>query len=49
MPTARGACNSAVLGARVHIVGGNVQSAIVPLPAGLNFTTAGHEAFGPAA
>ena len=35
----------AALGSRVHIVGGDVQSAIVPLPAGLNFTTAGHEAF----
>jgi N-acetylneuraminic acid mutarotase len=33
------------LGGRVHILGGDVQSAIVPLPAGLNFTTAGHEAF----
>ncbi|HLW46307.1 MAG TPA: kelch repeat-containing protein [bacterium] len=35
----------AALGTRIHIVGGDVQSAIVPLPAGLNFTTAGHEAF----
>jgi|GEM_PF-4028705 len=35
----------AALGSRVHILGGDVQSAIVPLPAGLNFTTAGHEAF----
>ena len=35
----------AALGTRVHILGGDVQSAIVPLPAGLNFTTAGHEAF----
>ncbi|HKX18334.1 MAG TPA: kelch repeat-containing protein [bacterium] len=35
----------ATLGTRVHILGGDVQSAIVPLPAGLNFTTAGHEAF----
>jgi len=35
----------AALGNQVHILGGDVQSAIVPLPAGLNFTTAGHEAF----
>jgi len=35
----------APLGSQIHIVGGDVQSAIVPLPAGLNFTTSGHEAF----
>ena len=35
----------AAVGNRVHILGGDVQSAIVPLSAGLNFTTAGHEAF----
>lgn len=36
---------TAALGSRIHILCGDVQSAIVPLPAGLNFTTAGHEAF----
>jgi N-acetylneuraminic acid mutarotase len=35
----------APIGSVIHIVGGDVQSAIVPLPPGLNFTTAGHEAF----
>lgn len=35
----------ATLGDQIHILGGDVQSAIVPLPAGLNFTTAAHEAF----
>ncbi len=35
----------AVLGNRIHIAGGSVQSAIVPLPNGLRFDTDSHEAF----
>jgi hypothetical protein len=35
----------AVLGNRIHIAGGSVQSAIVPLPKGLSFDTDAHEAF----
>jgi len=35
----------AVLGNRIHVAGGSVQSAIVPLPKGLSFDTDAHEAF----
>ncbi len=35
----------AALGNRIHVAGGTVQSAIVPLPKGLNFDTDSHEAF----
>jgi N-acetylneuraminic acid mutarotase len=38
-------CIMAALGNRIHVAGGTVQSAIVPLPAGLNFDTDAHEAF----
>ena len=38
-------CLMAALGNRVHVAGGTVQSAIVPLPAGLRFDTDSHEAF----
>lgn len=33
------------LGNRIHVAGGSVQSAIVPLPRGLAFETDSHEAF----
>jgi len=35
----------AALGNRIHVAGGSVQSAIVPLPKGLSFDTDSHEAF----
>jgi hypothetical protein len=35
----------AALGKRIHVAGGSVQSAIVPLPKGLAFETDAHEAF----
>jgi N-acetylneuraminic acid mutarotase len=35
----------AALGNRIHVAGGTVQSAIVPLPKGLSFDTDSHEAF----
>jgi hypothetical protein len=35
----------AALGNRIHVAGGSVQSAIVPLPKGLAFDTDSHEAF----
>jgi len=38
-------CIMAALGNRVHVAGGTVQSAIVPLPKGLSFDTDSHEAF----
>jgi N-acetylneuraminic acid mutarotase len=38
-------CIMAALGNRIHVAGGTVQSAIVPLPKGLNFDTDAHEAF----
>jgi hypothetical protein len=34
-----------VLGNRIHVAGGSVQSAIVPLPKGLSFDTDSREAF----
>jgi N-acetylneuraminic acid mutarotase len=38
-------CIMAALGNRIHVAGGSVQSAIVPLPKGLAFDTDSHEAF----
>ena len=38
-------CIMAALGNRIHVAGGSVQSAIVPLPKGLSFDTDSHEAF----
>jgi N-acetylneuraminic acid mutarotase len=38
-------CIMAALGNRIHVAGGTVQSAIVPLPKGLSFDTDSHEAF----
>jgi N-acetylneuraminic acid mutarotase len=38
-------CIMAALGDRIHVAGGSVQSAIVPLPKGLAFETDAHEAF----
>ena len=38
-------CIMAALGNRIHVAGGSVQSAIVPLPKGLAFETDAHEAF----
>jgi len=38
-------CIMAALGNRIHVAGGSVQSAIVPLPKGLSFDTDAHEAF----
>jgi N-acetylneuraminic acid mutarotase len=38
-------CIMATLGNRIHVAGGTVQSAIVPLPKGLSFDTDSHEAF----
>jgi N-acetylneuraminic acid mutarotase len=38
-------CVMATLGNRIHVAGGTVQSAIVPLPKGLGFDTDSHEAF----
>jgi N-acetylneuraminic acid mutarotase len=38
-------CIMAALGNRIHVAGGTVQSAIVPLPTGLSFDTDSHEAF----
>ena len=38
-------CIMAAIGNRIHVVGGSVQSAIVPLPKGLSFDTDAHEAF----
>jgi N-acetylneuraminic acid mutarotase len=38
-------CIMAALGNRIHVAGGSVQSAIVPLPKGLVFDTDSHEAF----
>lgn len=38
-------CIMAPLGNRIHVAGGSVQSAIVPLPKGLSFETDSHEAF----
>jgi N-acetylneuraminic acid mutarotase len=38
-------CIMAPLGNRIHVAGGSVQSAIVPLPKGLSFDTDSHEAF----
>ena len=38
-------CVMAALGNRIHVAGGSVQSAIVPLPKGLAFETDAHEAF----
>ena len=38
-------CIMATLGNRIHVAGGSVQSAIVPLPKGLSFDTDSHEAF----
>jgi N-acetylneuraminic acid mutarotase len=35
----------AALGNRIHVAGGSVQSAIVPLPKGVSFSTDSHEAF----
>ena len=35
----------AALGNRIHVAGGTVQSAIVPLPTGLSYDTDSHEAF----
>ena len=45
MPAPRHECVMAALGTRVHVVGGDVQSAIVPLPKGVSFTTDAHHAF----
>jgi N-acetylneuraminic acid mutarotase len=38
-------CIMAALNNRIHVAGGTVQSAIVPLPKGLSFDTDSHEAF----
>jgi N-acetylneuraminic acid mutarotase len=38
-------CIMAALANRIHVAGGSVQSAIVPLPKGLSFDTDSHEAF----
>ena len=38
-------CIMAAVGKRIHVAGGSVQSAIVPLPKGLAFETDAHEAF----
>jgi N-acetylneuraminic acid mutarotase len=38
-------CIMAALDNRIHVAGGSVQSAIVPLPKGLAFDTDSHEAF----
>jgi N-acetylneuraminic acid mutarotase len=38
-------CIMAAIGNRIHVAGGAVQSAIVPLPKGLAFETDAHEAF----
>jgi N-acetylneuraminic acid mutarotase len=38
-------CIMASLDNRIHVAGGTVQSAIVPLPKGLSFDTDSHEAF----
>jgi N-acetylneuraminic acid mutarotase len=38
-------CIMAAVGNRIHVAGGTVQSAIVPLPKGLSFDTDSHEAF----
>lgn len=38
-------CIMAAVGNRIHVAGGSVQSAIVPLPKGLSLDTDAHEAF----
>ena len=38
-------CIMAAVGNRIHVAGGSVQSAIVPLPQGVTFETTAHEAF----
>ena len=45
MPIPRHEAAVAALGNRVHVMGGDVQSAIVPPPAGVNFVAAQHDAF----
>jgi N-acetylneuraminic acid mutarotase len=45
MPSPRHSCGVATLGNRIHIVSGDVQSAMVPLPQGAAFATNAHDAF----
>jgi N-acetylneuraminic acid mutarotase len=45
MPLPRHECIMAAMGNRIHLAGGSVQSAIVPLPQGVNFDTVAHDAF----
>ncbi|HEV2358749.1 MAG TPA: kelch repeat-containing protein [bacterium] len=45
MPIPRHEAAMAALGNRIHVIGGDVQSAIVPPPAGVNFVAAQHDAF----
>ncbi len=45
MPSPRHEVAMTALGNRIHIVGGAVQSAIVPLPPGVSFATPAHDAF----
>ncbi|HYM91090.1 MAG TPA: hypothetical protein VEW91_05600, partial [bacterium] len=45
MPSPRHECAMAALGNRIHIVGGAVQSAIVPPVQGVSFGTPAHDAF----
>ncbi len=45
MPSPRHSFAMAALGNRIHIVSGDVQSAMVPLPKGASFVTNAHDAF----
>jgi hypothetical protein len=45
MPSPRHSFAMAAVGNRLHIVSGDVQPAMVPLPAGASFVTSAHDAF----
>jgi N-acetylneuraminic acid mutarotase len=45
MPSPRHSFAMAAVGNRIHIVSGDVQSAMVPLPGGASFVTNAHDAF----
>ena len=45
MPSPRHSFAMATVGTRIHIVSGDVQSAMVPLPPGASFVTSAHDAF----
>ncbi len=45
MPSPRHSFGMAALGNRIHIVAGDVQSAMVPAPPGVSIATSAHVAF----